>query len=133
MHGLESFAASVINGPVLCSLHEACPGHSKVFFSNYIVGLPLAALFLFKLSWGVMGLCFGLLLGTTVNATLVWCMDRELQADKAAARVGVSQGWGDNGGLHGDQGKHEDDLEEAKLWFLGASSASIWMQPAKMH
>ena len=89
-----------------------------VFFSYYVVGLPLAALFTFKLNWGVMGLCFGMLLGTAVNAIcylfLVWCMDWDQEADKAAARVGVSKRVGETmeGLIVDQQGKDEDDLEE---------------------
>ena len=66
-----------------------------VFFSYYAVGLPLAALFGFHLKWGVKGLCVGMLLGTVVHAAcflfLVWRMDWTLEAEKAAARVGLSK------------------------------------------
>lgn len=66
-----------------------------VFFSYYAVGLPLAALFGFHLKCGVKGLCVGMLLGTVVHSAcfffLVWRMDWTLEAEEAAARVGLSK------------------------------------------
>lgn len=66
-----------------------------IFVSYYAIGLPLAALFGFKLKMGVEGLCLGMLVGTAVHAVcffvLVWCLDWELEAHRAAARVGVTK------------------------------------------
>ena len=108
---------SAVLGGVVKGVGKQLLATPIVFFSYYVVGLPLAALFAFKFNWGVMGLCFGMLLGTAVNAIcyffLVWCMDWDLEADKAAARVGVSKRVGETmEGLLVDQGKDEDDLEE---------------------
>lgn len=109
---------SAVLGGVVKGVGKQLLATPIVLFSYYVVGLPLAALFAFKLNWGVMGLCLGMLLGTTVNAIcyfcLVWCMDWDLEADKAAARVGVSKRVGETmeGLIVDEQGKHEDDLEQ---------------------
>ena len=108
---------SAVLGGVVKGVGKQLLATPIVFFSYYVVGLPLAALFAFKLNWGVIGLCFGMLMGTAVNAIcyffLVWCMDWDLEADKAAARVGVSKRVGETmEGLIVDQRKCEDDLEE---------------------
>ncbi len=89
-----------------------------VFFSYYAVGLPLAALFGFHLKWGVKGLCLGMLLGTAVHATcflfLVWRLDWGLEAQKAAARVGISKSAGETMEhlIAHDVDKQQGDLEE---------------------
>ena len=89
-----------------------------VFFSYYAVGLPLAARFAFRLKWGVRGLCLGMLVGTAVHAVcffvLVWFMDWDLEAQKAATRVGLSKRVDESmeGLLDGQHDRCEDDLEE---------------------
>lgn len=109
---------SAVLGGVVKGVGKQLLATPIVFFSYYVIGLPLAALFAFKLKWGVMGLCFGMLLGTAAHAIclsfLVWCMDWNLEAHKAAARVGVSKRVGETmeGLIVDQQGKHEDDLEE---------------------
>ena len=62
-----------------------------VILSYYALGLPAAAYFAFKCGLGVRGLCLGTLLGTAVHAgsfyCLVWKLDWNLEAHRAAARV----------------------------------------------
>jgi len=62
-----------------------------VIISYYALGLPAAAYFAFSLELGVRGLCLGTLLGTAAHAGsfyfLVWNLDWNLEAHRAAARV----------------------------------------------
>lgn len=62
-----------------------------VIISYYALGLPAAAYFAFNLGLGVRGLCLGTLLGTAAHAGsfyfLVWKLDWNLEAHRAAARV----------------------------------------------
>lgn len=62
-----------------------------VIVSYYALGLPAAAYFAFNLGLGVRGLCLGTLLGTAAHAGsfyfLVWKLDWNLEAHRAAARV----------------------------------------------
>ena len=62
-----------------------------VILSYYALGLPTAAYLAFKCELGVRGLCLGTLLGTAVHAGsfyfLVWKLDWNLEAHRAAARV----------------------------------------------
>ena len=88
--GLSSVMGGVVRG-----VGKQLMAFPIVFFSYYAVGLPLAALFGFKLKMEAHGLCLGLLVGTIVHAAcfgiLVWSMDWKLEAHRAAARVGTSK------------------------------------------
>lgn len=109
---------SAVLGGVVKGVGKQLLATPIVLFSYYVVGLPLAALFGFKLKWGVRGLCFGMLLGTAVHAVcffiLVWRMDWNLEAHKAAARVGVTKRVGETlqGLIVDQQGKDENEVEE---------------------
>lgn len=109
---------SAVLGGVVKGVGKQLLATPIVFFSYYVVGLPLAALFGFKLNWGVKGLCFGMLLGTAVHAVcffiLVWHMDWSLEAHKAAARVGITKRVGETleGLVVDEQGKDDSDMEE---------------------
>ena len=108
--------SSALLGGVVKGVGKQLIATPIVFFSYYAVGLPLAALFAFKLKWGVMGLCLGMLVGTAVHAicffVLVWFMDWNLEAHKAAARVSKRVGETMEGLIVDQQDKDEDDLEE---------------------
>lgn len=86
---------SCVLGGVVKGVGKQLVATPIIFFSYYVVGLPLAALFAFKLKMGVRGLCLGMLVGTAVHAIcffiLVWLVDWNLEAHKAAARVGATK------------------------------------------
>ncbi|KAL0044914.1 hypothetical protein WJX82_001888 [Trebouxia sp. C0006] len=109
---------SVVLGGVVKGVGKQALATPFVFFSYYAVGLPLAALFGFHLKWGVKGLCLGMLLGTAVHATcfffLVWRLDWNLEAQKAAARVGISKRASETMEhlISHDQNKEQGDFEE---------------------
>jgi len=109
---------SVVLGGVVKGVGKQALATPFVFFSYYAVGLPLAALFGFHLKWGVKGLCLGMLLGTAVHATcfffLVWRLDWSLEAQKAAARVGISKRAGETMEhlISHDQDKEQGGFEE---------------------
>ena len=109
---------SVVLGGVVKGVGKQAVATPFVFFSYYAVGLPLAALFGFHLKWGVKGLCLGMFLGTAVHAIcfffLVWRLDWSLEAQKAAARVGISKRAGETTEhlIAHDQDKEQDGFEE---------------------
>ncbi len=117
---------SVVLGGVVKGVGKQAVATPFVFFSYYAVGLPLAALFGFHLKWGVKGLCVGMLLGTAVHATcfffLVWRLDWDLEAQKAAARVGISKRASDTMEhlISHDQNKEQGSLEEDEKMVEGA-------------
>lgn len=86
LDGLSVVLGGVIRGAGKQLLASPC-----VILSYYALGLPAAAFFAFKCELGVRGLCLGTLLGTAVHAGsfyfLVWKLDWNLEAHKAAARV----------------------------------------------
>ena len=86
LDGLSVVLGGVIRGAGKQLLASPC-----VILSYYALGLPAAAYFAFKCELGVRGLCLGTLLGTAVHAGsfyfLVWKLDWNLEAHRAAARV----------------------------------------------
>lgn len=86
LDGLSVVLGGVIRGAGKQLLASPC-----VIVSYYALGLPAAAFFAFKCGLGVRGLCLGTLLGTAVHAGsfyfLVWQLDWNLEAHRAAARV----------------------------------------------
>ena len=86
LDGLSVVLGGVIRGAGKQLLASPC-----VIISYYALGLPAAAYFAFKCGLGVRGLCLGTLLGTAVHAGsfyfLVWKLDWNLEAHRAAARV----------------------------------------------
>ena len=86
LDGLSVVLGGVIRGAGKQLLASPC-----VILSYYALGLPAAAFFAFKCELGVRGLCLGTLLGTAVHAGsfyfLVWKLDWNLEAHRAAARV----------------------------------------------
>lgn len=110
--GLSSVLGGVVKG-----VGKQLAATPIVIISYYAIGLPLAALFGFKLKMGVKGLCLGMLVGTAVHAIcffmLVWCLDWNLEAHRAAARVGVTKEVSDTmEGLMVDQEDDSKDQEE---------------------
>ena len=109
---------SCVLGGVVKGVGKQLHATPIIFFSYYAIGLPLAALFGFRMKMGVMGLCLGMLVGTAVHAVcffvLVYCMDWNLEAHRAAARVGVTKEVGETmeGLIVDDQDKDEDDLHK---------------------
>ena len=88
--GLSSLLGGVISGAGKQLSASPC-----VLVSYYVIGLPGAALFAFTLGWGYLGLCMGTLLGTAAHAAcfyyIVWRLDWDQEARKAAARVNVTK------------------------------------------
>jgi hypothetical protein len=86
LDGLSVVLGGVIRGAGKQLLAAPC-----VIVSYYALGLPAAAYFAFNLGFGVRGLCLGTLLGTAAHAGsfyfLVWKLDWNLEAHRAAARV----------------------------------------------
>ena len=86
LDGLSVVLGGVIRGAGKQLLASPC-----VIVSYYALGLPAAAYFAFNLGLGVRGLCLGTLLGTVAHAGsfyfLVWKLDWNLEAHRAAARV----------------------------------------------
>ncbi len=86
LDGLSVVLGGVIRGAGKQLLASPC-----VIVSYYALGLPAAAYFAFNLGFGVRGLCLGTLLGTAAHAGsfffLVWKLDWNLEAHRAAARV----------------------------------------------
>lgn len=86
LDGLSVVLGGVIRGAGKQLLASPC-----VIVSYYALGLPAAAFFAFKCGLGVRGLCLGTLLGTAVHASsfyfLVWRLDWNMEAHRAAARV----------------------------------------------
>ena len=86
LDGLSVVLGGVIRGAGKQLLASPC-----VIVSYYALGLPAAAYFAFNWGLGVRGLCLGTLLGTAVHAGsfyfLVWKLDWNLEAHRAAARV----------------------------------------------
>lgn len=86
LDGLSVVLGGVIRGAGKQLLASPC-----VILSYYALGLPAAAYFAFKCGLGVRGLCLGTLLGTAAHAGsfyfLVWKLDWNLEAHRAAARV----------------------------------------------
>lgn len=105
-----------------------------VFFSYYAVGLPLTAFFGFYLKWGVKGLCLGTLIGTVSHAAcfffLVWRLDWPVEAQRAAARVGVSKPIEDMEEplLVSGANKHQDE-EEGRSVHLNGDAADASSPP----
>ena len=86
LDGLSVVLGGVIRGAGKQLLASPC-----VIVSYYALGLPAAAYLAFNLGLGVRGLCLGTLLGTFAHAGsfyfLVWKLDWNLEAHRAAARV----------------------------------------------
>lgn len=82
---------SVVLGGVIRGAGKQLMGAPCVIVSYYALGLPAVAFFAFKCGLGVRGLCLGTLLGTAVHAGsfwfLVWRLDWNMEAHRAAARV----------------------------------------------
>ena len=86
LDGLSVVLGGVIRGAGKQLLASPC-----VIISYYALGLPTAAYFAFNCGLGVRGLCLGTLLGTLAHSGsfyyLVWKLDWNLEAHRAAARV----------------------------------------------